>query len=269
MSDEVAARLALAEALAREAGAMALRMRDDLGPVESKSPIDFCTAADHAVEAMIRARIAAAFGDAVIGEEEGGEAADSVWVVDPIDGTANFIHGGPRWCISLAWMRRGRVELGVIYQPREGRLFSARRGQGAFLNGARLSVSHLAHGAAPLVEMGWSERRPLASFTEALHRLTEQRFEFRRHGSGALGLADVAAGLNDAYAELHINAWDVLAGLLLVREAGGVVNDFLANDGLTRGNPVLAATPEIAPRLSALLGIPLPEPVEMAGSETP
>ncbi|MFC0410869.1 inositol monophosphatase family protein [Roseomonas elaeocarpi] len=259
--DGIEARLALAITLAREAGALALGMRQSLGPVESKSPIDFCTAADHAVEDMIRARTTAAFGDGMIGEEDGGEASDSVWVVDPIDGTANFIHGNPRWCISLAYLRAGQVELGVIFQPREDRLFWARRGRGAFLNGERMRVSHLAHGAAPLVEVGWSERRSMEDYCGLLLRLTAERFEFRRHGSGALGLADVAAGLNDAYAELHINAWDALAGLLLVHEAGGVTNDFLADDGLTRGNLLLAATPEVGGRLASLLGtalLPLP-----------
>ncbi|MBE9607195.1 inositol monophosphatase [Acetobacteraceae bacterium H6797] len=244
----------MAEELAREAGALALSMREGLGPVEAKSPIDFCTEADRAVERMIRRRVAEAFGDAVIGEEDGGEAAENVWVLDPIDGTANYIHGGPRWCISLAFMRAGRVEIGVIYQPREGRLFSAQRGKGAFLNGAPLKVSHLAHGAAPLVEVGWSERRGIEEFGRFIQALTAQGYEFRRHGSGALGLADVAAGLNDAYVELHINAWDVLAGLLLVTEAGGVVNDFLADDGLSKGNLVLAATPEIGEVLAGLLG---------------
>jgi myo-inositol-1(or 4)-monophosphatase len=257
MTEGIGQRLALAIELAREAGALALQMRRALGPLEVKSPIDFCTAADHAVEAMIRARVTAAFGDGMIGEEDGGEASDSVWVVDPIDGTANFIHGGPRWCISLAYLRAGRIELGVIFQPREERLFWAQRGQGAFLNGERLQVSHLAHGAAPLVEVGWSERRSISAYCALLEQLTQDGFEFRRHGSGALGLADVAAGLNDAYAELHINAWDALAGLLLVQEAGGVANDFLSGEGLTQGNVLIAATPEIGGPLATMLGTSL------------
>lgn len=257
MTDGIARRLEVAVELAREAGAIALGMRATLGPVETKNPIDFCTAADHAVEEMLRARLTTAFGDSLIGEEDGGEDSDSVWVVDPIDGTANYIHGGPRWCISLAYLRAGRVELGVIHQPGEDRLFTARRGHGAFLNGKRLDVSHLSHGAAPLVEVGWSARRSLASYGAFLGRLTEAAYEFRRHGSGALGLADVAAGLNDAYVELHINAWDVLAGLILVQEAGGVTNDFLAGNGLAQGNLVLAATPEIGASLAAMLGTSL------------
>jgi myo-inositol-1(or 4)-monophosphatase len=253
MTDDIERRLALAIDLARQAGALALRMRGALGPVEAKSPIDFCTAADHAVEEMVRASVTGTFGDTMIGEEDGGEASDSVWVVDPIDGTANFIHGSPRWCISLAFLQAGRIELGVIYQPREERLFWGRRGHGAFLNGNRLRVSHLAHGAAPVVEVGWSERRSITAYCALLEQLTRSSFEFRRHGSGALGLADVAAGLNDAYAELHINAWDALAGLLLVQEAGGVANDFLAGNGLVQGNVLIAATPEIGQALAGML----------------
>jgi myo-inositol-1(or 4)-monophosphatase len=253
MSAELDRRQAFAIALAVEAGGMALRMRDGLGPVEVKNPIDFCTAADHAVEELIRARVTQTFGDSMIGEEDGGEATDSVWVVDPVDGTANYIHGTRRWCVSMAYMRRGVIEIGVIYDPSNDRLFAARRGQGAFLNGRRMRVSHLAHGAAPVVETGWSGRHPMRHYLDVLEKLTAQNMEFRRHGSGALGLAEVAAGLNDAYLELHTNAWDAMAGLLLVQEAGGRVNDFLADGGLTRGNLVLAATPEIAPALAVML----------------
>lgn len=243
----------LAVALALEAGALAQRMRHLLGPAEAKTPIDFCTEADRAVERLIRDRVSTRFGDAMIGEEDGGEPSDSVWVVDPIDGTAGYIHGTGRWCISLAYVRDGQIESGVIYAPTDDRLFTARRGGGAFLNGRPIGVSHLRHGAAPVVELGWSERRPLAAFCDVLHRLNAARYEFRRHGSGALGLAEVAAGLNDGYLELHINAWDALAGILLVREAGGRTNDFLAGDGLIRGNKLLAATPEIFERLQEIM----------------
>ena len=256
-ADPIAGRLAFAIGLAVECGALAQRMRHGLGKPDAKNPIDFCTEADRAVEALIRARVAAAFGDAVIGEEEGGEAADSVWVVDPIDGTAGYIHGTPRWCVSLSYVRDGRTQVGVIFAPDTDRLFAARRGGGATLNGRPISVSHLRHGAAPVIELGWSARRGLEEFCALLHRLTEAGIEFRRHGSGALGLAEAAAGLSDGYVELHMNAWDCLAGMLLVEEAGGRVNDVLAGEGLTEGNLVLAATPEVAPRLAEILGTTL------------
>ena len=180
-------RLDFAVRLAIEAGGLAARMRGTLGAVEAKSAIDFCTEADRAVERLIRSRVTGHFGDAMIGEEYGGEAGDSLWVVDPIDGTSGYIHGTPRWCVSLAYMRAGEIELGVIYAPADDRLFAARRGGGALLNGRPIGVSRLRHGAAPVVELGWSDRRPLGDYCTLLLRLGEIGAEFRRHGSGALG----------------------------------------------------------------------------------
>lgn len=228
-------------------------MRHNLAPVDTKHAIDFCTDADLAVERLIRQETAARFGsDSFIGEEYGGEAGEAVWVVDPIDGTAGYIHGTPRWCVSIAFVLAGAIEIGVIYAPVTDRLFVARRGRGAQMNGRPIQVSGLRHGAAPVIEAGWSERRPLGAHCELLARLTAARFEFRRLGSGALGLAEVASRLADGYVELHMNAWDALAGVLLVEEAGGWINDVLADDGLRRGNLVLASTPEIAEALAAM-----------------
>ena len=238
-------RLGFAIDLAVRAGGLALSMREGLGRPEAKSPIDFCTEADRAVERLIAEQIRTTFGDRLIGEEYGGEPGDSVWVVDPIDGTMEYIHGTKRWCVSLAYVRDGVIEAGVTYGPGDDRLFAARRGAGAFLNGRRLSVSHLAHGSVPVIECGWSDRVEIGAYGALLQRVAAQGFEFRRHGSGALALAEVAAGLNDGYIELHMNAWDALAGLLLVAEAGGACNAFLEHEGLVRGNPVVASTPEV------------------------
>jgi myo-inositol-1(or 4)-monophosphatase len=205
----------------------------------------------------VREQIATVYGEPVLGEEYGrdaGAVGDSgLWVVDPIDGTTEYIHGSARWCVSLAYLRDGAIALGVIYAPVDQRLFSAQAGQGAFLNGSSMRVSKLSHGAVPVVEVGWSERRSLDAYCDLLHMLVASRMEFRRRGSGALGLAEVACGINDAYVELHINSWDAVAGILLVREAGGWTNDFLADDGLARGNLVMAATPELRASLTVLL----------------
>ncbi len=252
-------------ALALEAGALAQSMRAGLAPADAKSAIDFCTEADRAVERLIRARIAARFGDAMIGEEEGGAPGADTWVVDPIDGTIGYIRNDDRWCVSLAFVRRGRVQIGVIHAPALGRLFVARRGGGAFLNGRPIQVSGLVHGTVPLVEVGWSERRPLSAYCDVLQALGADHIEFRRHGSGALALTDVARGVCDGYIELHINAWDALAGILLIEEAGGQVNDFLADDGLTRGNLLIAATPELYPRMVRAVSRPSP-PAEPASA---
>lgn len=245
-------RLRFAIDLATEAGALARSMRQGLGAVETKSSIDFCTAADLAVEALVRRRLDEAFGDPVIGEEAGGDPAELVWVVDPIDGTTNYIHGTANWCISLALVHRGAVEIGVIHAPDLDQLFVARRGQGATLNGRPLRTSGLRHGGGAVVEVGWSARRPLALSLDLIAQMIADDIEFRRCGSGAMGLANVAAGISDGYVELHINAWDALAGLLLVREAGGWTNDFLAGDGLRLGNVVVACTAELTGRLQAL-----------------
>ena len=254
---DLAARFAAAEALAREAGALALTLRS--GPkaafgVESKSALDYATEADRAVERLVIERLGARFGDGVLGEEYGAqqEAVDRLWVVDPVDGTFNFMHGMPIWCISLAFLLHGEIEIGIIYSPETDEMFAARRGRGAFLNGARLAVSAARH-AAPLIEIGHSNRRPVAAYLDLIGRTFAAGCEFRRFGSGALGLASVAAGRTDGYIELHINSWDVLAGMMLVREAGGWTSDFLAANGLLRGNPIVACTPELSETLTALM----------------
>jgi myo-inositol-1(or 4)-monophosphatase len=252
------AREAFAVDIALRAGRLASEMRATLPPADAKSAIDFCTEADRAVERLIRDEVEERFGDNMIGEEFGGEAGEAVWLVDPIDGTAGYIHGTPRWCVSIGFAQHAVAEIGVIYAPATQRLFVARRGRGASLNKRPIAVSGLRHGAAPLVEAGWSERRPIEMYCALIGQLNAARCEFRRIGSGALGLAEVACGLADGYVELHMNAWDAAAGLLLVAEAGGFTNDFLAGGGVSEGNPVIACTPEIASTLTGIVGRLLP-----------
>jgi myo-inositol-1(or 4)-monophosphatase len=254
---ELAARFAAAVALAREAGALAIALRG--GPaaafaVESKSVLDFATEADRAVERLVIERLGARFGDGVLGEEYGAQqdSVDRLWVVDPVDGTFNFMHGLPVWCVSLAFFLKGEIEIGIIYNPDSNEMFTARRGRGAFLNGEKITVSAGRH-AAPLIEIGCSNRRPLTQYLDLVARTVAAGCEFRRLGSGALGLAAVAAGRTDGYLEVHINSWDVLAGMLLVREAGGWTNDFLAGGGLSNGNLIIACTPELSDKLIVLM----------------
>jgi myo-inositol-1(or 4)-monophosphatase len=258
--DEIEARFAAAQAVAREAGALAFELRFGrsaaLG-VTAKDTLDFSTEADLAVERLVGDRLGNGFGDGMLGEEygtAGGGAplAERLWVVDPIDGTFNFIHGLPVWCVSLAYVDRGEIEIGVIYSPDTDELFAARRGHGATRNGATIHVSGGRH-AAPLVEIGCSRRRPLARYLDLVGRTFAAGCEFRRLGSGALGLARVATGETDGYLELHINAWDVLAGIAIVREAGGWTSDFLAGEGLSQGNPIIACTPELRETLVGLM----------------
>ncbi len=151
---------------------------------------------------------------------------------------------------------RGDMRIGIIYDPMLDELFAAERGHGATLNGEPIRVSGLTDIQSSTVEAGWSTRLPLSRYVDMVGRLLEAGSGMRRGGSGALALAYVAAGRIDGYCELHMNSWDALAGLLLIQEAGGWTNDFLAGDGLRSGNAVLGCTPGLREGLRDLTGIP-------------
>jgi myo-inositol-1(or 4)-monophosphatase len=144
----------------------------------------------------------------------------------------------------------------VIYQPTTDEMYACRRGGGAALNGRPMRVSGLADARQAMIEAGWSTRRPSASYIALVDHLYAAGAQVRRAGSGTLGLAYVADGRTDGYCELHMNAWDALAGLLLVEEAGGWVNDFLVDDGLRRGNAVLGCTPALKDLISTGMNLP-------------
>jgi myo-inositol-1(or 4)-monophosphatase len=260
------ARAELCRELARSAGAIAMAGYVRRGPsaVSLKGPQDFLTESDAAVEAHIRRAVNAAFPEDGFFGEEGGRTggSDAVWVVDPIDGTANFARQIPHFCVSIAFVSSGRVQLGAIFNPVLDELYFAQRGQGATRNGKPIRASETRDHAAACLELGWSTRVPNADYLVALRRLLDEGANVRRGASGALGLAYVADGRSDGYAELHMQPWDCLAGLLLVEEAGGVVAPFLELGGLERGGAVLAAAPGVAAAMSAATGIPLPLPAE-------
>ena len=217
---------------------------------------DYLTEVDGEIESLVKARLSAAFpGDGFIGEEGGGAPADDLWVADPIDGTANFARGIPRYCISLAFMRQGHISAGVIFDPMHNELFAAMAGGGAFLDGVPMRVAATTKMARATIECGWNLRLPIEDYHGMIARVAATGAGVSRFGSGALGMAYVAAGRTDGYCENHINAWDVLAGMLLVQEAGGRVSDFLKSDGLTKGNPIIAAAPGIADALARASGI--------------
>ncbi|MCL6609495.1 MAG: inositol monophosphatase [Geminicoccaceae bacterium] len=250
--------LAAACAVAREAGALALRRfrgRDRLA-IEHKGLQDLVSEADREVEAVIRGRLATLFpADGFLGEEGGhAPAGAATWVVDPIDGTWCFLNGIASWCVSLARVRDRRIELGVIHDPCAGELFAARAGGGATLDGAPIRVAEARTLADGTVSVGFSHRSRPEEVAPIFGRLLEAGGMYHRHGSGALGLAWTACGRLIGYVEPHMNSWDALAGLLLVEEAGGRVREFLAGDGLFRGNRVLAAAPAIYPLLEELTG---------------
>lgn len=242
-------------ALARDAGKLA-HTAFGTSATKMKGRHDVVTEMDREVERFIRAAIAKRYPqDAVIGEEMGGGGGERLWLIDPIDGTANYARGLPRYCVSIGYLERGVPTLGAIYDPSHDWLYSAARGEGAWRDGGRLSVSPVTEITAATIECGWSTRRPASAYVELLGRVLDAGGAIRRAGSGALGLADVAAGRVEAYAELHINAWDCAAGIVLVQEAGGFTNDFFAGDGLAAGNPLIATNEALCAKLAAVIGI--------------
>jgi myo-inositol-1(or 4)-monophosphatase len=244
--------------VAREAGSIAKRKfdgRPGLSLLNFKGHQDYLSATDAEVEQSIRSRLMTAFPtDSFFGEEGGGSFDNNVWVVDPIDGTANFVRGIPQFCISLAYVSDGEIKIGIIYDPMTDELFAAKRGGGATLNGEPIRVSGMADLAQSSIEMGWSARKPLKRYINAVENLMHAGAVVRRGGSGALALAHVACGRTDGYCELHMNSWDALAGLLLVQEAGGWINDFLADDGLKYGNLTVACSPSLSDGMLRLTG---------------
>ncbi len=246
----LATRLAVAEAVAREAGALALGQFRKLETltVEKKGLQDIVSAADREVETRIRERLASLFPeDAVLGEEQGMAEGDgdAIWVVDPIDGTWCFLNGIGAWCVSIACVIAGRTEIGVIFDPCSGEMFAASRGSGARLDGRRMRVAPARSLEEGTLSVGFSHRSEAIEVGPLITELLERGGMYHRHGSGALGLAWTACGRLIGYLEPHMNSWDCLAGLLLVEEAGGFTNDFLADDGLTEGNAVIAGPPTL------------------------
>lgn len=244
--------------LARDAGTLAHTGFGRVG-ISMKGRHDEVTEMDAKVERFIRDAIAARFpNDAMLGEEDGvtgARDAPYLWVVDPIDGTSNYARGIAHYCVSIALLERGAVLAGALHDPSHERLYWAARGAGAWLNGQRIAVSPVAGLSEATVECGWSTRRSAADYLALVARVFDAGCAVRRAGSGALGLADVAAGRVEAYCELHINSWDCAAGLLLVREAGGFTNDFLAGDGLNSGNPLIATNAALSQALAGVIGI--------------
>lgn len=261
MSEDV--RYAFLRKLAQDAGALARRYFDERGTLtpELKGPQDWVSAADRDVETFVRNAIAEAYpGDAFLGEETAAAYAavsDRVWIVDPIDGTHNFLRGVRYWNVSIAYVEGGLRTLGAVCDPMHGELYHARRGGGAWRSDARgdakLSVSDTTSLARSMIAVGHSDRIPEPRYMGLRAALMRERAAFRNFGAAALQLAHVAAGRLDGYVELQLSSWDASAGLLLIEEAGGRVAPFPGPGGLTVRAPVIAAAPGIADALMALV----------------
>jgi myo-inositol-1(or 4)-monophosphatase len=221
-------------AIAREAGALLLPYFHQGLKIEYKGDADLVTAADRASETLIRERIRQQFpSHDVLGEEQGlnDQGSDYRWYVDPLDGTTNFAHGYPVFCVSMALEHRGqdhgRRIVGVVYDPTRDELFTAELGKGANLNGTPIQVSKAAQLKECLVATGFpSHKRHKNPNIHFYHQITLRTHGVRRAGSAALDLCNVASGRFDGFWEFNLNAWDTAAGVLIVEEAGGKVSRF-------------------------------------------
>lgn len=250
------ATLALATDLAREAGALALRMRRGVEVLDAKSsPTDVVTAADHAVEELLVTALAEARpDDGLLGEEGGASQGTSGvrWVVDPIDGTVNYLYGIPQWAVSIGVEDGDGTVVGVVFDPAKGELWQAVRGRGATLDGTPVRCSGATDLAQALVGTGFGyDARRRAAQARALPDLLPRVRDIRRLGSGALDLCSVAAGRLDAYYEQGLSPWDLSAGRLIAREAGALVTGLRGKDA--GYDLVLAAAPGVHAALHDLL----------------
>jgi myo-inositol-1(or 4)-monophosphatase len=231
---------------ARAAGSVIMRYmnRVDSIKVEEKARLDFASEVDRMAEAEVVRELRRAFPDhAVIGEETGTTGkSDKVWVVDPLDGTHNYLRGFPHFCVSIGFLDHGDPVHGVIYDPLRDELFTASKGDGAFLNDRRMRVSKRENLTGALLCTGfpYRQRAHLNAQLEMTRGLLQQAEDIRRTGSAALDLAYVAGGRLDGFYEIGLKPWDMTAGCLLVRESGGHYCDFAGRDGIPKSGNLVA-----------------------------
>src|SRR5215471_7992810 len=247
---------------ARRAGNIINRGARDLDrlTVTAKGPKDFVSEIDRAAEAAIVQTLHAAYPDHAILAEEGtakgaNANAEYCWIIDPLDGTTNFLHGFPQYCVSIALQQRGHITQAVVYDPVRNDLFTATRGRGAFLNDRRIRVSRRQHLREALIGTGFPFRdgSNLEQYVQMMRSMMVETAGLRRPGAAALDLAYVAAGYYDGFFELGLNPWDVAAGSLLILEAGGLVGDFSGEDNYLYGGQVIGANPRVFAQMVKLL----------------
>ena len=248
---------------ARKAGAIINRASNDLDliKVTAKGRSDFVTEVDRAAEDTIIDTLRTAYPQhAFLAEESGASAATAEpsefrWIIDPLDGTTNFIHGFPQYAVSIALEQRDQITQAVVYDPTRNELFTASRGRGAFLNDRRIRVSRRTQLRDSLIGTGFPFRQleHLDDYVRMFKRITEETAGIRRPGAAALDLAYVAAGRLDGFWEMGLAPWDVAAGSLLITEAGGLVSDFQGTPAyLFKGNIVCGA-PKVHEQLLRLV----------------
>jgi myo-inositol-1(or 4)-monophosphatase len=256
--------LNIAVRAARRAGEVIIRSLNRLESltVTSKGRNDFVTEVDRAAEAEIIAVIRRHYPQHAFLAEESGSSGEheTVWIIDPLDGTTNFLHGFPVFAVSIACQMKGRLEHAVIYDPMRGELFTASRGAGAHLENHRMRVSKARGIDGSLIATGFPYRantRYLDSYMAMLRAVTEQAAGVRRPGSAALDLAYVAAGRVDGFWEIGLAPWDTAAGTLLIQEAGGRIGTLTGGE-YQQGGHIVAGTPRVYTALLELLAPHVP-----------
>jgi myo-inositol-1(or 4)-monophosphatase len=242
---------------ARKAGTIISRASTDLErlTIHRKRHNDFVSEVDHAAEEAIIRTLKEAYPDHGFHAEESGKdrtSAENVWVIDPLDGTTNFLHGFPQYCVSIAMLQKNVLTHAVIFDPTRNELFTASRGAGAYMNERRIRTSKVAYLKDALVGTGFPFRdvTQLDDYLRMFKAVTQASSGIRRPGAAALDLAYVAIGRLDAFWEIGLSPWDMAAGALLIREAGGLIGDLAGEDKFMESGEVVAANPKV---FSALL----------------
>lgn len=248
----------------RDAGRIIMRASGRLDRIEvgtKSSPSDLVTSIDKAAEACIINAIRTAYPEHGILAEESGESqgtslGDVVWIIDPLDGTLNFVHSVPYFCISIGIQVKGVMQHGVIYNPITNELFVASKGEGAQLDGKKIRVSTCRNLDSAVVSAGFAYKRagePKEKSLERISTIMDRAAGIRRGGACALELAHIAAGRLDGMWELGLGPWDMAAGALLVREAGGFVSDFKGGEDYLQSGKIIAGSPKVYPELLKII----------------
>jgi myo-inositol-1(or 4)-monophosphatase len=246
--------------LARRAGELGMRYFVEIEKltVESKGHQDLVSNADRDVELFVRAEIAKQYpDDGIIGEEHAAVRSLSgyTWVIDPIDGTANFVRGIPAWAVVIACVKDGQTVVGVVHESAVAETFYASRGGGAYLEGRPIKVTEAMSLTEGSVGVGFNNRTSAVNAVTVVKQIIDDGGVFFRNASGALMLAYVAAGRLIGYTEEHMNAWDCLAAMLIIEEAGGIVEPFNRDDVLAEGTVAIAAGKSVFERIRQISAI--------------
>lgn len=258
--------LNIAVKAARRAGAIINRASQDIGTltIKSKNFNDFVSEVDVAAERVIIETLKDAYPThGFLGEESGSTSyqSDFIWIIDPLDGTTNFLHGFPQYCVSIALQHKGEITQAVIYEPNRNDLYTATKGRGAFLNDKRIRVSKCHKLQDALIGTGFPFRdfKYLNDYLNMFKSMIQKTTGIRRAGSAALDLAYVASGALDGFWEIGLSPWDIAAGGLLIQEAGGIVTDLSGQTGWLESGNILVASPKIHDDMQSLISSFLPQ----------